>query len=283
MASISFKRQLQTILSTYNATIVSGVVKETAGKFYLPFSFDTFSAPDITVEGVTVTSGATKLVGPDGAFDDIRVGDEVGAPSTGSLTAKSDITVDECFTFNGLPFVMYPSTVNLATAGVKAGDAVAGGGIPVSTKVDKIDYDNRTIYLTNACTESAIQSGEDILTFTPPIRVTAVRTSEATSNANEVDIDTTVATTGAAADVDFTPGANEAVAMVLRVEPLSNSTGGRLNATVGVAYIDGTLIRGSATGYSNLDFTALNYITLGTMGIDGDDFLVKARVPRPTS
>jgi hypothetical protein len=277
MSTVTFKRALQTLTSTYTASVIAGIISETAGKIYLPLSFDSFDAPDISIDGCTLTSTQTKISGAAGAFDNVRVGDIVTSTSTGTLTAKSAVTINTCYVAKLLPYIIYPDTADIS--GIKAGDAVTGTGIGADCLVDKIDTVSRIIYLTVANTAA----GANNITFTPPVRVTAVRPSTALSNANQIDIDTTIATSGAASTIVITPGAGEAIFAVLRVEPLSNSTGGRLNVALSVYYGDGADVKGSTTGYSELTFSTLSYSSLSTFGIDADTFLVDARLPRPTS
>jgi hypothetical protein len=274
MSTVTFKRALQTLTSTYTASVITGIITETAGKFYLPISLDSFDAPDISIDGCTLTSTQTKISGTTGAFDNVRVGDVVTSTSTGTLTAKSTVTINACYVVKLLSYIIYPDTADIS--GIKAGDAVTGTGIGADCLVDKIDTVNRIIYLTVANTAA----GANNITFTPPVRVTAVRKSTATANANQIDIDTTVATTGAASTVVITPGAGEAVIAVLKIEPLSNTTGGKLNINIAVSYGDGADVKGSTTGYSDLTFSTLSYSSLSTFGIDADTFLVDARLPR---
>jgi hypothetical protein len=283
MVSIAIKRTILNTLADFTSSLVLGVPKEISGSFYIPFSLDSFSAPNISITGCTLTSTQTRINGTASAFDNVRVGDIVTSTSTGTLTAKTALTVDNCYTAQGLPFVTYPHTVDLATVGVKAGDAVSGGGIAANTKVDKIDYDSRRIYLTENCSATGIQTSGNILTFTPPIRVTAVRPSTATANANQIDIDTSVATSGAASTVVITPGAGEAVAYVLKVTPVDNTTGSQLSSTVEFALVPGTAVVGSTTGYNNLTFTTLTYLSLPAIKFDLDSYLTAARFPRPAS
>lgn len=283
MASVSFKRQLQTIIATYNADFDPGLLTESAGKVYLPMVFNDFDAPDITVTGCTLTSGATKIVGTAGAFDEVRVGDIITTTSTGSLTSITDVTVDNCVTIKDQNYVIYPDTLTSTTLDVRAGEYVTGGGIDTTAIVDRINYETRQIFLDELCTATGIQTSTDILTFEKAVVVTAVRKSDATANANEIDINTTVATTGSNSTVTIVPGAREAVAAVIRLNPISNTTGSRLNVEVGVSYLDGTGVKGSKSGFNDIDVTALNYISLGTFGFDADTFLYNARIPKPTS
>lgn len=283
MANIAIKRPIINTLADFTSTLVAAAPKEISGSFYIPFSIDSFAAPAITITGCTLTSTQTRINGTAGAFDNVRVGDIVTSTSTGSLTAKTAITVDNCYTAQGLPFVTYPHTVDLVAVGVKAGDAVAGGGIPANTRVDKIDYDNRRIFLTNNCSASGIQTSGNILTFTPPIRVTAVRPSTATTNANQIDIDTSVATNGAASSVVITPGAGEAVAFVLKVTPVANTTGSQFSNTVEYALVPGSSVVGSASGFNNLTYNTLTYLSLPAIRFDLDSYLTDARLPRPAS
>jgi hypothetical protein len=278
MVNIAFQRKLQSVVSEFDGVISAGYVAEAAGKFYLPLTFDDFSAPDISVSGVTLSNGATKLVGSAGAFDNIRVGDIVASTSTGGITAKSAVT-RTVYTVKGQKYVVYADTFNSSTIGVKAGDAVSGDGVAANSVVDRIDYDTRRIFLDKNLTASAVAD----LDFTPPTRVTAVRKSTATVNPNEVDIDSTVSSAGASSTVVFNNGAKEAVFAVLRLEPVDNETGSKLLINAAVAYLDGKLVQGSANGLNGIDVTALTYIGLTSLSVDGDLFITNARVPSPTT
>lgn len=279
MATQTIKRALQTVTADFAGIITPGFVTEVADKFYLPIGFDDFVAPNQVITTTNAVSAATKLVNTAvGKFNDVRVGDQVVSLSAGTLTAKADIT-RTCNTFTGLKKVVYASTFTSSTIGVKAGDPVTGTGIPANTVVDRIDYAQRTIYLD----KNATADGSVVLTFSPPVRVTAVRKSTATANANEIDIDSTVATAGTSVSVTIKPGAREAVTAVLRIEPVSNTTGARANYNVSVSVLDGLEVKGSDSGFNGLDFTTLNYINLGSYGFDADAFLVTARIPRPTA
>jgi hypothetical protein len=124
-------------------------------------------------------------------------------------------------------------------------------------------------------------TGAQDIIFTPPVRVTAVRDSKATANANQVDISVAVSTGSATAkDVVFAGGAREAVSHVIRLEPLNNTTGSKANYAVGVAVLDGKEVKGAANGLNNIDVTALTYTSVGTYNFDADSFLSLARNPR---
>lgn len=279
MANISIKRQLQSITADFNGTVETGFLYESAGKFYLPLTLDDFSAPDITLTAVAGALNATKLTSAVvGKFDNIREGDIVTSTSVGALTPPAD-TVRNCYTVKDLKYIVYADTFNASNLNVQAGDAVTGTGIGTNAVVDKIDYPTRRIFLSVASTASAAVD----VTFEHPVRVTAVRTSKATANANQVDIDGTVSTAIVNSSVVFTPGAREAVMGVLQLQPVSNSTGSRLSYNAFISILDGTKVIGAANGLNNIDVASLNYVSIGTFGIELDRFLLTARVPSPTS
>lgn len=284
MATQTFQRQLQQIIAAYAGEVTTGFLYEAGNKFYIPFTYDNFSTPDLSPV-VNCTTGQSRLNATvAGSLDTVRVGDIVSALSgSGALTAKATIDRD-CYAPKGQKYVVYPSTFTAGTLGVKAGDAVTGATasvIPSNTVVDKIDYDTFRIFLNNAIGSAG--DVVDTLTFAPPARVTAVRTSTATSNANQVDIDTTIATGASGVTATIKNGAKEAVSHVLRIEPLDNTTGSKVGYTVSVSVLNGDDVKGSANGLNNIDVETLTYTTVGTYNFDGDAFLVKARLPRPTT
>lgn len=278
MVAVSFKRELITTQSTVNVDIIPGYLNETSDAMYLPLLVDDFTAPDLSITGCTLTSAATKIVGTAGKFDDVRIGDIVSAASTGTLTAKA--TVERaCGTFTGLKFVVYPSTNNSTNLGVKVGDAVTGTGIPANTVVDKIDHSTRRIFLDKNVTANG---SEVTLTFAPPVRVTAVRPSTASSNANEIDIDSTVATNGANSTITIKTGGREAAVAILKITPVGSTSNGRVNVNVGFSSIAGAELVGTADGQP-ANMNTRGYSSLGSLVIDADAYFLAARVPRPTN
>lgn len=279
MVDVSFKRNLLVTQAEFTAPIAPGFLREIGDSFYLPLAFDVFDAPDISVTGCTLTATQTKIQGTAGAFNSVRVGDIVDSASTGSLTAKAtfDITVQ---TFQGLNYIVYPHTFNSTNLGVKVGDGVSGTGIPSNTTVDKIDYAGRRIFLSANATATAASI---TATFAPPVRVTAVRTSTATSNANQIDIDSTVATSGSNSTVVIIPGAVEAIHAVVKLTPVSNTGGGRITYGIGTSVLDGNAVVGDASGLNGLTLENLTYASSGNFGIEADNFLAAARLPRPSA
>ena len=283
MATQSFQRQLQQTNAPFNATITTGFLYEASNKFYIPFTFDNFSAPDLTVT-VNAVAGATKLVAvTPGALDEIRVGDVVNSLSSGTLTTKATFT-RSCYCPRGQSYVIYPHTFTSSTLTVQAGDVVTSATanvVPSSTVVDKIDYATRRIFLSNPIGTAGDVT--DTLTFAPPIRVTAVRLSTAATNPNEIDIDSTVGTGANGVIATIKNGAREAVSHIFRVEPLNSTASGKAEYSVGVAMMTGKEVKGSANGLNNIDATTVGYVNLGVASFDGDVFLTNARLPRPTS
>lgn len=284
MATQTFQRQLQQIIAAYAGTVETGYIYEAGNKFYIPFLYTGFSTPDLTPT-VNATATQTRLnAATPGAFDNIRVGDIVsGLSGAGALTAKATV-VRNCYGAKTTDYVVYPSNLTPATLGVSAGDAVTSATtnvVAANTIVEKIDYATFRIFLSNPIGSAG--DVVDALTFTPPVRVTAVRKSTATSNANQIDIDTTVATGGSGLTATIKNGAKEAVSHVIRIEPLNSTTNSKVNYSVGVSILNGENVRGSANGLNNVDVEALAYINVGSYSFDADEFLVKARLPRPTT
>lgn len=284
MATQTFQRQLAQIITAYAGDIDTGYIHEADNKFYIPFTFNNFTSPDLTptVNATTSQSKLTATVA--GGFDNVRVGDIlVSLSGAGAITAKA--TFDRtCYCPRGLNYVVYPHTFTSSTLNVQAGDAVTSATtnvLPAGVFVDKIDYATRRIFLTDVVGTAG--DAVDALTFAPPVRVTAVRTSTALANANQIDIDSTISTGGTGLTATISNGAREAVSHVLRVEPLSNTTGSKATYTVSVSTLTGLGVIGSANGLNNIDVTTLSYSTAGTYSFDADEFLVKARLPRPTT
>lgn len=282
MATVSFQRPLAVSTAATTADLDTGFIIEDTSKYYLPLTFNNFAAPNIVSTGITAVTGETKiscvapLTGVAGQLDNIRVGDIV-VSGTGAfaLTAKSTFT-RTCSTFQGMPFIIYAHTFTSSTLNVKAGDAITGTGIPASTFVDKIDYATRRIFLT----ANATATGSDVMTFQPPVRVTAVRKSTATAFPNEIDIDSTIGTGATGVSVTFQVGLTEAAHNILKIEPISNTTGSRVSFSVSVSpTLPETLVPGNS-GISDSSVTTLNYITVGTFGVDADAFFTKARLPQ---
>lgn len=284
MATQNFQRRLEQILSGYAGKVAPGFIHETGNVFYIPFTYDDFVAPDITADINCVTSQTKLTAVTAGGFDNIREGDVLSSLG-GSAVFAAKATIDRsCYAPKGQYYVVYPSTFNSGTLGVKAGDAVTSATanvVPSNTVVDKIDYSTNRIYLDKVI--GAAGDVIDVLTFTPPVRVTAVRKSTATANANQVDIDSTITTGANGVVATFKNGAREAVSHVLRLEPLNNTTGSKVSYALSVAILDGSDVKGSANGLNNVDVTALSYTALQGYSFDGDNFLIAARLPRPTS
>lgn len=284
MAVQTFQRQLQQILASYAGTVTTGFLYEAGNKFYIPITYDNFTTPDLT-PSVNATVGQSKLVASTaGAFDNVRIGDIVESLSGGgALTALTTVT-HSCYAPEGQMYVVYPSDLTSVTLNVQAGDAVTSltaDVVPASTVVDKIDYNTRRIFLSNAV--GVAGDVIDDLTFAAPARVTSVRPSTSATNANEIDIDTTVSTGGSGLTATIVNGAREAVSHVVRLEPISNTTGSKVTYTASVSVLTGTEVKGAANGLNNINVENLNYTTVGSYSFDGDSFLINARLPRPAS
>lgn len=280
MATQVIKRPKLNTGIDYTFTLSAGWLTEQNNLFYLPLTFDNFSAPNLTKEATDGASAANTITaGTAGDFDDLRPGDEITASSVGTFTTPSTFTRD-CVVVGNSKMVIYPNTFTASNLNVHAGDAVSGTGIGASAKVDKIDYSRRIIYLD---VDNTADGAGITLTFAPPVRITAVRLSTATSNANQIDINTTIDDAIVDGDLTIKNGAREAVYAVLRTQDVDNTTGSRANTNIGVAYLDGKEVKGSASGLNGIDVTALNYVAVGTIGFDADAFLTNARVPKVNS
>lgn len=280
MSNISIIRPLQTTTASFVGDIGAGSVVEIGDANYVPLFFENFNPPDISITNITLTANATTISGTVGKFDNVRPGDIVSTTSVGAFDAKPAVAVNNVYTVSGKNFVIYPETYTSTNLGVQAGDAILGTGIPASTFVERIDHSTRQIFITNACTASGVQTDIEVQ---PPIRVTAVRTSSAGTNANQIDIDSTVSVGGTDATLTITPGASLAVFAVLRFVPIDNTINSIARLDIGVSYISGNSVVGSADGLHGLEFTTLPYSGAGSFQFDADTFLTAARLPRPAN
>jgi len=284
LTSVVIERGRAVTQEPYTMSMYPTGVQDISNVYYLPFFLSGIAAPTFTianVNGVASTSTITALapsVGTAGVFDSgIYVGDIITSVTTGSLTSPSTSTIS-CYTSSGLNYIVYPHTYTSSNLPMQSGDAISGTGIPSSTQVNTIDYTNRRIYLTNACTADGIAT----LTITPAIRVIAVRPSTATSNPNQIDISTTIATTITFATLTVLPGALDGMFGCLSLVPIGSSTSGKATFSVSAATLDGTKALGSISGFNGVDVTALSYGVLGTFSVNIDSFLLNARVPSPS-
>jgi hypothetical protein len=247
---------------------------------YIPITIALAQA-DITASVVPIATQSKLTAVTAGAFDGVRVGDFITAVETGSLTAKSNVSVTNAYLASGLKEITYDETYNSTNLGVKSGDAItvaaAGTGIPASTIVTKIDYVARKIYVSNALTETKLAA----LTITPKIRVTAVRKSTATSNPNEIDFDSTVATTGVAGNVTIKGGAVDGVLTVIKITPVDSLINSRATLAISTAKLTGADVKGSTEGFNGLVYDSLTYSDIGQYQTDLDTYRTLAGVNPP--
>jgi hypothetical protein len=256
-------------------------VKTIGDSEYIPITIALAQA-DITASVIPIATQSKLKAEVAGAFDGVRVGDFITAVATGSLTAKSNVTVADAYLASGLKEITFDETYDNTNLGVKSGDAItvasAGTGIPSNTIVTKVDYVNRKIYVDKALTESKVAD----LTITPKIRVTAVRKSTATSNPNEIDFDSTVATTGVAGNVTIKGGAVDGVFTVLRVTPVDSLTNAKAVISIASASLSGADVKGSTEGFNGLVYDTLTYSNIGRYETDLDTYRTLAGVAAPT-
>lgn len=256
-------------------------VKTIGDAEYIPITIALAQA-DITASVIPIATQSKLKAEVAGAFDNVRVGDFITAVATGSLTAKSNVSVTNAYLASGLKEITYDETYNSTNLGVKSGDAItvasAGTGIPANTIVTKIDYTNRKIYVDKALTETKLAN----LTITPKIRVTAVRKSTATANANEIDFDSTVATTGVAGNVTIKGGAVDGVFTVIRVTPVDSLTNAKATLSIASATLNGSEVKGSTEGFNGLVYDTLTYSNIGQYQTDLDTYRTLAGVAAPT-
>jgi hypothetical protein len=256
-------------------------VKNIGDAEYIPITIALAQA-DITASVIPIATESKLRAVVAGAFDNVRVGDFITAVATGSLTAKSNVAVNNVYLASGLKEITYDENYNSTNLGVKSGDAItvasAGTGIPANTIVTKIDYVARKIYIDKALTESKVAS----VSVTPKIRVTAVRKSTATANANEIDFDSTVATTGVAGNVTIKGGAVDGVFTILKVTPVDSLTSAKAVITIDTVSLNGSEVKGSVEGFNGLVYDTLTYNNIGRYETDLDTYRTLAGVAAPT-
>lgn len=258
----------------------SNPVKVIGNSQYIPIVIEAAQA-DILASVIPIATQSKLTAVVAGAFDKVRVGDFLTAIATGSLTAKSNVSITNAYLASGLKEITYDETYNSTNLGVKSGDAItvasAGTGIPVSTIVTKVDYVARKIYVSNALTETKLAA----LSVTPKIRVTAVRKSTAVANPNEIDFDSTVATTGVAGNVTIKGGAVDGVFTVLRITPVDSLTNSKATLSIASATLNGSEVKGSTEGFNGLVYDTLTYSSIGQYQTDLDTYRTLAGVNPP--
>lgn len=256
-------------------------IKTIGDSEYIPVTIALAQA-DITASVIPIATESKLRAVVAGAFDKVRVGDFITAVATGSLTAKSNVAVNNVYLASGLKEITYDENYNSTNLGVKSGDAItvasAGTGIPANTIVTKIDYVARKIYIDKALTESKVAS----VSVTPKIRVTAVRKSTAVANANEIDFDSTVATTGVAGNVTIKGGAVDGIFTVIRVTPVDSLTNAKAVITIDTTALNGSQVKGSTEGFNGLAYDTLIYNNIGRYETDLDTYRTLAGVAAPT-
>lgn len=279
MASITFERAKLDTTDTYSATIALSTPRAIGNRYYIPVTIDEFNAPNYTVSNANgVATQSTLTSATSGAFDNVRVGDTFVSSTGLTLDAIATTTVD-VVTATGSLVAIYDAAYTSSNLPVRAGDVISGLNIPGGTIVDKIDYTNKLLYLDTAATADGAESA----TVAPPVRVTAVRNSEwpDVATRNQIDIDTTIATvTLSDFDVVFKPGSREALLAAIRVSPLGSATTGTISIEVSGYKNSGENVMASNDGTGVGDFTAYNYLNLGNLTMNADEFLLDARVPR---
>ena len=277
MATAIVKRPLQVTEENTTVNLSYGTVQELGDAYYLPLTVDNVTVPDIVVADVSGANGATILTTTTvGGFDTVRVGDEIKSfAGSATFVAATPITLADTYTVEGLKELKYDFAYESGT-GVKAGDVVTGTGIGAGAIVDKIDPASRTIYLTVANTASAVVS----VTFTPPVRVTAVRRSTEATNPNQITVDRAVDVAAVDDTVTIASGVREAVYAVLKLNPKDNTTGSTLNLDLGVNYPNASQIAATANGLGVSAVETLGYTGLQGIGFNVDTFLTNLRVPR---
>lgn len=282
MTTITFERQKLEITDPFVATISINSPVEVGANTYIPVTIDNFGIPDKVIPTVALAASATKLTTTvSGAFNSLKVGDMVTTLSAGALTAIATGTITNLVTVAGSKIAIYPSTLTSMTLPAKAGDAISGTNIASDTKIDKIDYSRKIIYLTANATTTGV--ADATVTYTP--RITAVRGSTwpVVLERNEVDIDTSVSTASASATVTFKSGVREALLGAIQISPIGSTVSGTISLQVNAYKNSGTLVTPSNDGTGANNYATYNYSNLGNITLNADEFLVDAGVPRDTT
>lgn len=279
MVSQDFKRRALVTESDYTAEVAIGFNTSTASAFYVPVRYSNFSIPDLEITGITTVTATATIQGTVGAFDTLKVGDRLSAVSAGALGTPATVT-RACNQILETDKLIYDSAFNSTNLGIKAGDVASGTDIPVGAFVEYIDYAERTIYLSEVIPTLTNEAAPiDDITFTAPCRITAVRTSTAASNPNQIEVSPAIGTGATGVTLTIEYGATEAVFSVLRLVPL-DSTSTQARYSVDVAYLPGTAVKPSDNGLNGITPDTYNYSNIGTLQFDGDRFLLDAGLPR---
>jgi hypothetical protein len=284
MTQITFKRKKLIDVETYPATVLVGNSSLVGDAFYLPVTIDNYVSPSLPVTDVTaIAAQSTIKSNVVGAFDKVRIGDYITLP-TGGLVLATPVGASGfgLTVITDSDIAMYPTVFDSTNLPVKAGDIIASTtpaiALPANTKVDKIDYARRLIYMSNNATETAITG----IVITPRVRVVAVRpsTHPTAAAANEIELSVNVTTGSLAGGFTVVPGATEALVSTLRITPKGNNNSGVITLEVAGSKNKGIDVQSTPNGIGYTNYSAYTYLNLGNITIDADEFLLDARVPR---
>lgn len=276
MSVVTFKRKKLETVNTETATVALGAVVQQGNDFYLPIVLDNFTVPNVTIPLVTGASGQSKMSSlTPNYFKKVKVGDEL--VSGIDVVPPVNVTASDLSFTIGSNVVVYPSTMTSATLQVKVGDEILSTAVPGgSTFVDRIDYVNKLIYITEDATSTVYGSVQ----VKKPVRITAKNTA-----GTEITISTNLAQSGVDAaaaygGVVFKKGATEALLCMLKVSPVGSSTGGNVSIQVSGYKGSGDKVEYTANASGASAPQSLNYVNLGTLSLDADEFLESAGIPR---
>lgn len=274
MSVLTFERKKLDVTNTYTATVTVGAVARQANDFYLPVTIDGFTTPDVVLASASIagTSGQNKITSttPD-YFKAVYVGDIVS--TTTDFVAGPSAPVLTDIALNALSNVfVYPSTFTSITLPLAAGDTVTSTSLPVNTVVDKIDYANRIVYLSNPSPVTIIEN----VTVIKPLRVTAKNLTN-----TEITVSRNLsAVAGSGGPLTVKRGAQEALLGLLKIAPVGSTTSGTVSLQVGAYKNQGDKVDYSANGSGYSAPEELNYVSLGSVSIDADAFLEAAGIAR---
>lgn len=270
MSIINFNRQLQETTESYSASISVGNIVSTPTDFYVPITIDNFVSETILVPAVSSTAGSNILTSAGTEpFKNIRVGDRVIGLAATPLPNES---FAEVALTQGSAVFVYPTTFDSNTLPLKSGDEVSSTSLPAQTKVDRIDYVNKLVYLTAAATDTAVEA----LTISYPVRVIA-------KNSTNTEISVSGSPTATTStSLSFAGGATEALVGVVKLSPKATPSSSNVSIIVSAYKNPGEKVEATRSGTVQSP-QQFNYSNLGNITFNADEFLVDARVPRTSN
>lgn len=270
MSVITFERKKLDTTNTYTATVAVGSVASLGNDFYIPVTLDNFVVPDITLTAVSGVNG-TAILSNTGVdyFKDLKVGDIV---STGLTTVVSSAVnlADIALTEDSTVFV-YPATFNSMTLPLEAGDSLSSTSLPSGTKVDRIDYVNKLVFMSQPADATQIET----IAISKPVRVLSKN-----ANSTEITLSKNLSAAVTNGTVVFKRGATEALLGMIKIAPVGSNSNGNVSIQVSGYKNSGENITYGPNGSGYNAPQNYNYVNLGNLTFDADEFLADAGIPR---